>query len=1029
MDQSQISEYIKCLKNPVYFLNTYGFIFDLKTSKVGKLTCFPFQEDYIQQLHTHKNNIVLKSRQTGCSVMTAGYVAWKLMFHSDEKILVIANKAEGAIRFLDTVRQFLDNVPTFLLPDTRVEANTKKIRFSNGSWIKAVASSEDAGRGEALTMLILDETAFIDNAEQIWMAAGIALSGTNGKCVMVSCVTADTYVFTDKGVKQINDFIKPNENTKEGYLVSKYNVLGKDKLRSGNTFFNNGKHETRKIMTTNSYLEGSMNHKLWACKDGIYDWFKLKDLNVGDYISIQYGHEIWGKNDDTSDFAPVQSNKMKNYFTPKKITKEIAYLIGLYIAEGSSYKVFKKNNFVGGTITITCGDDVSQAIHDVCLKDNCYDGLHHCISSKNFIEYLEYLGFDLSKRAKEKEIPKRLMEMSRENISYMLKGIFDGDGTSRKNRGYVSMVSSSKILIEQIRMLLINFGILTDYCTGLTLITKKVKVTSVYHRIEANGYFSKIFYDKIGFGFSRKQDNKKYLDGKILSQNTKDIIPYSAEIIKKIMLQFGYSTSYLEKKHIHTHKIFNEKIKLEHSSRHTMLKLYEEVKNQLLPEDLLFFEKNVCENLKWNKIISIEESENETYDFSLPETEDFWCHSVIYNGILGHQTPKGTGSLYHKTWVAATKKEMDFNPIKIHWSQHPLYADGLTEHVDGFGKKYVTSPWYVRECERMQHDKVKIAQELDLSFEGSQSLAIENDIITRYELDIDMRKAQPICFFDYKQNAFVDNQTSFWVWETPKEKENFIVSCDVSRGAQDTKADYSTIQVLNADTLEQVAEYQDKIPPDTFATVIYNIGKAYNNAFVVIEANSFGLATCLTLKNVLKYDTDRTYHSKSIKMIISTGFRADKDEDIPGFQTTVKTRPLMISCLGKYMRDGQVKINSHRLLDEFKTFIINGDKTEHAKGYHDDLIFAFGIGLYIRDTEFENVFMSKSFYKAMLDGITKQTTTVDSRIRLNQTTADLDNKIKNQKIMSPYINRPADWQNGNNADIDDISWLYGPIGG
>ena len=161
-------------------------------------------------------------------------------------------------------------------------------------------------------------------------------------------------------------------------------------------FHNNGKVETKKIYTTNSFLEGSLNHKLWACKDGNYDWYQLKDLNVGDYVSIQYGNESWGNNDDTSDFSPIISGKMRNVFTSKIITKEIAYLIGLYIAEGSTYKVLNKNGrFVGGTVTITCGDDVSMAINNASLKYSCHDGLHYCISSKTFIEYLEYLGFDL----------------------------------------------------------------------------------------------------------------------------------------------------------------------------------------------------------------------------------------------------------------------------------------------------------------------------------------------------------------------------------------------------------------------------------------------------------------------------------------------------------------------------------------------------------------------------------------------------------------------------------------------------------
>lgn len=964
---------------------------------------------------------------TGMSVMTAGYIAWKLIFNSDEKILIIANKAESAVRFLDTVKQFLDNLPIFLLPSQRLEQNTKKIRFSNGSWVKASASSEDAGRGESLTMLVLDETAFIENAEGIWMSAGTALAATNGKCVMISCVTKDTYVFTDNGLKQMKDFIKSEEVGP--YIVENYNVLGKNKLRKGNIIHNNGKVKTKRIFTTNSNLESSLNHKLWACKDGNYDWYQMKDLKVGDYVSIQYGHETWGKNDDTSNFKYSSNGKIKNVFCPKKITKDIAYLIGLYIAEGSVYKkINKKGKFVGGIVTITCGDNISNAIKNAGLTYGCYDGLHYCIQSKNFIEYLEYLGFDISKRAKYKEIPSRLLEMSRENIVYMLRGFFDGDGTSRKNRGWVSTVSSSINLIQQVRMLLLNLGILTDYTTGITAITKKVQTTSVYHRIEMNGYFSNVFYNKIGFGFERKQDNKKYLNNKNLHRNTMDVIPYSAEIIKKVLSYSKHTTYSLLKEKIHTTKIINNKVDLKHVSRDTMLRFYKEVKNELLADDLLFFEKNICENLKWNKIIKIEESENETYDFSLPETEDFWSHSVIYNGILGHQTPKGSGNLYHKTWIAANKGEMDFNPIKIHWTQHPIFSLDMEEKTDEFGKKYVTSPWYDRECERMQHDKIKISQELDLSFEGSQAVVIDNHVIVRYEKDIEFNKIKPICYFDYKsdgaEGGFVDYKTPFTVWEKPKEEENFIISADVGRG---DGSDYSTIEIINADTFVQVAEYQGKVPPDIFAYIIHKAALDYNNAFVAIECNSFGLATCLTLKNQIKYDSDRIYHSKSAKKIFNrtNNFVVDQDAEIPGFQTTTKTRPLLMSCLGKHMRDGQIKINSTRLLDEFKTFVYNGDKPEHAQGYHDDLIFAFAIALFMRDTEFENVFNSKAFYKAMIDGISRRNTNIKEKLPpIENSDANNANRIKKQQFLDPFTGKPMGKYD---SDDDDLTWLYGDI--
>ena len=1000
-------EFVKCAEDPIYFLNRYGYVFDIGKNNVDRLTLFGFQENILNNFMNYRNNIVLKSRQMGLSVVTSGYVCWKLLFNENERILIVANDGNGARRFLASVKQFLDYLPKFLLPDAIPTNNTQQIVFSNGSFCKAVASGENAGRGETLTLLVMDETAFIENAENIWMAASLALSAESSKCIMLSCVPEETFVFTDKGLTQIKNFI--NKDKKGGYYIDNYNILGKDNLRNGNLFHNNGFQKTKKIFTTNSYVEGTYNHKLWACKNGIFDWYKMEDLNEGDYISIQYGHEKWGKNDDVSDFEPQDTKKCLNKFNPKKITKEIAYFLGLFLAEGSVYKCYnKKNIFVGGSVTITCGDDISKAIKDMGLKYYLYkDNLHYTISSKQLILFLEYLGFDLSKKAKEKYIPQRLLEMSRENIIYLLKGIFDGDGYSRSDRGYVGISLNSKLMIEQIRMLLLNFGILTDYSEVWSKPTKKVVKSTLGFRILCNARNSEIFYEKINFGFKRKQYNRAILgDVTKYSVDNDDVIPFSSHIYKKIIKESGKTKVFVEDKKIGFHKNYNKNNK--HVSRKVFLNAFNLLKKHLTQETIIETEKFLSNNLKWNKINKIEYSEKETYDFSLPENEkDFWCHSVIYNGVLGHQTPKGTGSLFHSTWVGAVKKTIDFHPTEIHWKDHPIYSKNSVVKTDEYGKKFVWSPWYEKQCEKFKYDKVKIAQELDLSFEGSASVVIENHILERYEKDI--ADVKPICFYDYKEigNKFVDNrETTFQVWEKPIKGKNYILGGDVGRG---DGSDYSTVQIIDADSLIQVAEYQGKIQPDSFANLIYNIAKDYNEAFVAVEGNSFGLATTLKLRNELKYPAEKIYHSKSIKKIYVryADYEAvDANDEIPGFQTTSKTRPLIIECMRTYMREGEVKINSKRLLNEFKTFIFSGDKAEHAPSYHDDLIFAFAIALFMRNTEFNNIFQSQDFFKAMLDGISHST---NNR-----------NIVTGEKIEKV---------NEKNTKDDDLGWLYGPITG
>ena len=77
-----------------------------------------------------------------------------------------------------------DGLPSWLKTSVE-ETNKLSLRFANGSQIKAIASNESAGRSEALSLLILDEAAFIDKVDVIWTAAQQTLA-TGGDCIALS---------------------------------------------------------------------------------------------------------------------------------------------------------------------------------------------------------------------------------------------------------------------------------------------------------------------------------------------------------------------------------------------------------------------------------------------------------------------------------------------------------------------------------------------------------------------------------------------------------------------------------------------------------------------------------------------------------------------------------------------------------------------------------------------------------------------------------------------------------------------------
>ena len=203
-------EYTKCATDPVYFLGKYGIIQHPVRGKVN-FNLYDFQEKSLESFMKHDYNIVLKARQLGLSTLTAGYALWMMTFQPDKNILVIATKQETAKNLVTKVRVMHANLPGWLKQPC-VEDNKLSLRYKNGSQIKAVASSEESGRSEALSLLIIDEAAFIDKIDTIWGAAQQTLA-TGGRALVISTPNGvgnffhKTWVGAEDGTNDFN-FIK-----------------------------------------------------------------------------------------------------------------------------------------------------------------------------------------------------------------------------------------------------------------------------------------------------------------------------------------------------------------------------------------------------------------------------------------------------------------------------------------------------------------------------------------------------------------------------------------------------------------------------------------------------------------------------------------------------------------------------------------------------------------------------------------------------------------------------------------------------
>ena len=176
-------EYYKCTKDPAYFMKKYCHIQHPTRGRI-LFNLYPFQEKVLHLFRDNQYLITLKSRQLGISTLAAAYSLWLMLFHKDKNVLALATTQATARNLVTKVIFMYDELPKWLkIP--AVEKNKLSLRLKNGSKIQAKSSSPDAARSEAVSLLLMDEAAFIENVDETFTAAQQTLA-TGGQCMALS---------------------------------------------------------------------------------------------------------------------------------------------------------------------------------------------------------------------------------------------------------------------------------------------------------------------------------------------------------------------------------------------------------------------------------------------------------------------------------------------------------------------------------------------------------------------------------------------------------------------------------------------------------------------------------------------------------------------------------------------------------------------------------------------------------------------------------------------------------------------------
>lgn len=193
-------------------------------------------------------------------------------------------------------------------------------------------------------------------------------------------------------------------------------------------------------------------------------------------------------------------------------------------------------------------------------------------------------------------------------------------------------------------------------------------------------------------------------------------------------------------------------------------------------------------------------------------------------------------------------------------------------------------------------------------------------------------------------------------WIAPQKGHRYIVCCDAASGRgvesldpADSKkvgnTDNDSIGVLDIDTMQLCALFRGKWPYSKIHTIQYDLGREYNDAYLVTEATDHGL----TILNNLTDHTDYPKHLiHSVETVDEKSKRITKKW---GFYTNAKTKPLVLDNLADLIEDEELRVYSQAVQQECLRFIIDDDGSMHAmEGYLDDCVMMLAIACYCRDS-------------------------------------------------------------------------------
>ena len=513
-----------------------------------------------------------------------------------------------------------------------------------------------------------------------------------GNALKLFCFHKDTMLFTSKGILTGESAY----SVKPRFIASK---SGKEKQEN---YSNMGIHPICKVQTELGYnLSGRHEHKAYAIKQGsrVPDWVNLEDLTPEYYVAVKSGSNVWPSNPLKLrfEFKPNLGQGTNQVQVvpkfPKRMTPELARLLGYLISEGhvrEGRAIFSNTDksivfdyidclksvfgfddeYIDSKKKLITHDGEETAKGDKYQKQYVLD-----IYSTYLEQFFNYVGIN-NKSSREKCIPWSILQSDKETVAYFIGAIFSGDGGIGSKEIVYS--SSSSKLVDQLQVVLLNFGIVTRVDHNKpNWLDKEFHFKNEYSFLKVYGKNISSFLNEIPVRSERKEEilyNRFAIDKADLVDKTKRLpeVFYWREKNKKIQQAFLTKLKYDKNPGITNGRrhFTAEQIKP------VLGDLWDEANSYRTEQERAYSTKVVSEieslvnytvdhNIIWSKVEKVQRNlcPETTYDCTMPET-----HTIITNGIVSHNSdarircasraiPHGKGQLEEEP--SATGKGID----------------------------------------------------------------------------------------------------------------------------------------------------------------------------------------------------------------------------------------------------------------------------------------------------------------------------------------------------------------------------------